>query len=181
MDVGCPESITEERGITSTTFTRKHFSSKAFGLLLFCIVWDGFLFFWYFGVESESMPLVAKLFPIGHIAVGIGLTYYTITLFINKTEINISNGVMKIRDYPLPLGNSKILNCDDFKQFYVKEKISNNDDSTSVSYILMGIKKDNKLKKIISGLHEKEEGLYLEQEIEKILKIKPENVKGEVQ
>ncbi len=180
MEIGCPESITKyERG-SDVTFIRSNFSSKAFFLLVFCIVWDGFLFFWYFGVPAESMPLVGKLFPSGHIAVGIGLTYYTISLFINKTVIMVRNGMVQIRDYPLPLGNTKTINGDDFKQFYVKKKVSSGDDSSSVSYIVMGITKGGKTVKILKGLNEQEEGLYLEQELEKILNIKPEPVKGEV-
>lgn len=180
MEIGCPDSIIVENKHHEQSFIIKHFSPTAFFLLFFCIAWDSFLFFWYFGEASESMPLIHKIFPIAHVAVGIGLTYYTICLFINKTKISIQGGQLIVKDFPLPMGNSKVIPHDDITQFYVQEKVTKNEDSSSISYILMAITKNKKLKKVIKGLNEKEEGLYLEQELEKNLKIKPQPVKGEV-
>lgn len=180
MDLGCPKSISKNNTGIGIEFVWSHFKPMAFFLLFFCAIWNGFLIFWYFGLNTTDMPLIAKLFPIGHIAVGIGLTYYTVSLFIDKTSISINNGILRVKDFPLPLGNTKNINIIDIKQIYVSEKISSDENSSSSSFVLMAITNDGKLIKIVKGLNEKEEALFLEQELEKILNIQPESVKGEV-
>ncbi|HZL87110.1 MAG TPA: hypothetical protein VFB96_01930, partial [Pirellulaceae bacterium] len=98
------------------TITYRWFTPMAFGLLLFCVVWDGFLVFWYTmgfnGLMNGQMgwgALFMLLFPILHVAVGIGVTYGVICMFLNRTEIRVTGGDLSIWHGPVPCpGNCRI-------------------------------------------------------------------------
>jgi hypothetical protein len=85
----------------------------AFGLLFFCIVWDSFLIFWYWaallgmGNGPAAFNLLAIIFPIAHVAVGVGLTYFTLCLFLNKTQIIYDGHFLSIRSGPIPVWGNR--------------------------------------------------------------------------
>lgn len=103
------------------------FSPIAFALVFFCIAWDGFLVFWYgIGLATGDMPAIFFIFPLLHVAVGVGLTYYTICLFVNRSYIDASQRMLTVRHGPLPWprGNKEIAVAD-LHQLYVEEKTGN--------------------------------------------------------
>lgn len=103
------------------------FSPIAFFLLFFCLFWDGFLVLWYgIGLATGDMPSIFFLFPLIHVAVGIGLTYYTICLFVNRSYISASQRMLTVRHGPLPWprGNKEI-QVSDLQQLFVEEKTGN--------------------------------------------------------
>ena len=51
---------------------------------------------------TNGTPLIAFLLPIAHVAVGVGLTYYTLTRLMNRTRIEVSRDELTIRHGPLP-------------------------------------------------------------------------------
>lgn len=71
-------------------------------LVFFCIAWDGFLVTWYTVGLTSGAPLIALVFPILHVAVGVGMTYYTLALLVNRTRIAIEGGRLRVRHGPLP-------------------------------------------------------------------------------
>lgn len=161
----------------------KWFTPIAFFLIFFCIAWDSFLIFWYSMAGEGEAPLIFFIFPVGHIAVGVGLTYYTICLFINKTFIAIDDDTVKIKHAPLPWLGGKKIPVSDIEQLYVKEKINNNS-GMSHSYELRCILTNDEDVKLIS---DKELGIsnsasnakMLERKIEKFLGIQDYSVEGE--
>src|SRR5690606_6273323 len=58
--------------------TRQWFSHAVLFLIPFCLFWDGFLLVWYAAAFKTGAPAAAKLFPLIHVAVGAGITYYTL-------------------------------------------------------------------------------------------------------
>src|SRR5438445_5351048 len=58
---------------------RRWFRPMHVFLLFFCIAWDSFLVFWYsmaiFAPAPGGFDIIAIVFPICHVAVGVGLTY----------------------------------------------------------------------------------------------------------
>jgi hypothetical protein len=82
--------------------TRRWFTLAALFLIPFCLVWDGFLVAWYTTAFKTGAPTAAKLFPIIHLCIGIGVTYWTIASLVNKTRITIERGELIITHSPLP-------------------------------------------------------------------------------
>jgi hypothetical protein len=99
------------------------FSPTAIFLAFFCLVWFGFLTFWYTMAGATGAPLLFFIFPLIHVAVGLGLGYYTLCLFFNKTYIDIHDHHLWVHHTPIPWwkGNVNIA-VQDIEQVYVKEK-----------------------------------------------------------
>lgn len=111
-----PSGIVIEHGLNDELLIlRRWFHPVLFFLLFFCIAWDGFLVFWYsialFGdVQGDGFEWIAILFPICHVAVGIGLTYSVIAGFLNKTTLFVDRDFLSVRHGPVPwIGNRELL------------------------------------------------------------------------
>ncbi|MCB9635495.1 MAG: hypothetical protein H6721_25530 [Sandaracinus sp.] len=99
----------DARGKKALVITRRWFRYVALFLLLFCIVWDGFLLTWYVGGLTQGAPFFFQIFPLVHVAVGIGLTYYTASLFLNRSRIELSAEHLNVSHGPLPWPGVKAL------------------------------------------------------------------------
>jgi hypothetical protein len=177
-----PDNIVVERTGMGLTLSYKWFSFMHIFLALFCVVWDGFLIFWYNMALTSDAPLLFILFPIVHVAVGVVLTYSTIAGFVNKTTVTVSNGNISIYHGPLPWLGSKTIPAHTLTQLYIEKKVSRSSKGHSrVTYQLSAITTDNKKVKLISSVDSHETALYLEQEIESHLGIRDQRVVGETQ
>ena len=82
-DIGVPEKMQISKNFQQLRIVRKWFGFKFVFLTLFVIIWDAFLVNWYAMAFSSSFQsafdLMFFLFPLIHVAVGIGLTYYVLT------------------------------------------------------------------------------------------------------
>lgn len=168
---------------SSLEISFKWFNPMAFFLLFFSIFWVGFLVFWYAISFSTGAPLMALLFPIIHVSVGVGLIYYVLCLFFNKTYFHIYDGELNVVHQPIPWwrGNRK-MNIEDIVQFYVKEKKTNGKNGPKFSYDLRAKLRNQEDKSImalddISSVTAKE----LEKRLEKFLGIQDQAVRGEYQ
>ncbi|MEX0330832.1 MAG: hypothetical protein AB3N64_05355 [Puniceicoccaceae bacterium] len=181
MEVPIPSNIEllEERG--NLVIRKKWFTPAVIFLLFFCIFWDSFLVFWYFSAtKMDNVPLMHILFPLGHVAVGVGLTYFVIAGFINKTDIIISPMQVEVRIHPMKWPGQGIYDISDIKQLYTYQKVRRTKNGTSITYEVRLIDKHNQQKTLIKGLESKDQGLYIEKEIEKIIGVQDAPVAGEV-
>lgn len=116
-----PRGISEEEGPMGERIIRiRWFYIALVGLLFFCIAWDGFLVFWYsmvvFGMGKQGqIEWIAVLFPIAHVAVGVGLTYHVLTGFLNSTWITIDSESVRVRHAPLPWRGNRHLAKDEIR------------------------------------------------------------------
>jgi hypothetical protein len=110
--------------------TRRWFEPPALFLLFFCIAWDSFLVFWYasaFGsvATGDGLPagsgLLMSVFPIAHLAVGVGLTYCTAALFLNRTTIELDGRTARVRHGPLFWRGAGDHPLDRLRGVYVKQ------------------------------------------------------------
>jgi hypothetical protein len=154
-------------------------SPGAYFLVFFCLFWDGFLVVWYsIALSSGETSAEFILFPLLHVAVGIGLTYYTICLFVNSTHISADERNLSVQHGPLPWprGNKEIATRD-ISQLYVKESVS---DKGQRSYSLLARTQTGEDVKLISGIMvAAEKLLMLEETIENYLGIIDQRVTGE--
>lgn len=192
-DVPLPKRFRVDDLGTELVISWSWFSPAIFFLLFFCIFWDGFLVVWYSivlglglgGLGGEKGPsgwplLFMAIFPVLHVAVGVGLTYFVLASFVNRTTVRVDRGELTIRHGPVPFPGNKTLLTSDLTQFYCSETVHNHRRSSSVSYELNAVHTDGSKVKLLSGLTELDQGLFLEQRLERFLGIENERVPGEV-
>lgn len=126
-----PSGVTIEHGVGNDVLIRRTWFRPMFiFLLFFAIAWDGFLVFWYsmalFEKNAGEFQWVAMLFPICHVAVGIGITYYTIAGFLNRSEISISQHGLQIRHRPIPWRGNRELRRDEIHEIELEFSVAEN-------------------------------------------------------
>lgn len=162
------------------------FTPLVFGLLVFAIAWNSFLVGWYSmasGMPEDfgAMRWIFLIFPIGHVAVGLGLIYTVLTMFLNSTTISIDGGQLTVRHGPIYFPGGLTLDVADIDQFYVVQVSQpTKGDGTTLQATLRVRTRDNHSHDLICGLHDASEGVYLEQTLEKFLRITDVRVAGEV-
>jgi len=179
-EVPLPAGIVVEDWGGALRIVRRWFSPVAFFLVFFCIAWNAFLVFWYSMAFSTNAPWIFKVFPIGHLAVGVGLTYFTIALFVNKTVLIVEAGQLRVYHGPLPWFGNKTVDAGNIDQLYCQKKVHHGEDSSHTSYNLHAVTQDGKKVKIASGMNERDQALYIEQQLERHLGIEDRAVPGEL-
>ncbi len=132
-----PDGIVHEDGPGGELYIRRRwFHPSAFGLLFFCIFWDGFLVFWYamaFNALFQgkgAFVWVPILFPILHVAVGVGLTYTVVATILNKTQILVDGDTLHIRHRPILWGGNHDLPLAEIRGFELDRKHARNSSAT---------------------------------------------------
>lgn len=183
-DIGIPENIQISKNFQQMHIVRKWFGFKFIFLTIFVIVWDAFLINWYamaFSSAFESaFDLMFILFPLLHVSVGIGLTYYVLAGYINKTFIDVDFNSITIRHEPLPFWGNKKVSSKTIKQLYCKRDEFLGSRNGYRVFAVHAITSERRNIKLLSGLDNSEQALFIEQEIEKFLNIEDKPVKGEI-
>lgn len=173
-----PKEVTLQKQGDRLELSWRWFSWKYLPLVFFCVAWDSFLCFWYSMAFSTSAPWIMIVFPIAHVAVGVGLTYYTLAGFLNRSQVILDRNTFSITHGPLPwMGNFQVP-ITQIDQLYCKEKPGKNDSSTT--YQLSVVLKDGRKKDLLSNLDSPEIGFYIEHQIENWLRIPDRPVRGEM-
>ena len=169
----------EDRG--ELVIRRTWFGHHVWFLIFFALIWNGFLVGWYalaFG-QAEA-PLIMKLFPIGHVAVGLGLIYFIIATFLNRSDIRISPLAVEVRHGPMKWPGNKKVAVDAIKQLYVEEHVTNTKNGQSVSYRVNVLTQASRRIKLVTGLKDRAQALFIEKKIEEVLALPDEAVAGEL-
>jgi hypothetical protein len=162
----------------SLEIRRSWFSPTLFFLLFFCIFWNGFMIVWH--VMAISMGAwFMSLFGLLHTAVGIGVAYGTLAGFVNQTVIRVGQGLLEVQHGPLPWLGNKTLTAHEIKQLYCQEHTHHGKNGTSVTYSVELIRNGER-ETLLKGLNECDQALFVEQELERFLKIEDQPVRGEL-
>jgi hypothetical protein len=178
MEQPLPKGLVVDRQGYELMITRRWLSAKFFFLVFFCLFWDGFLCVWYSIALSQRVWIMA-LFALGHTAVGLGLTYYTLAGFLNRTLIRVSPSQLDVSHGPLPWWGSRHLDSGGIAQVFCKERITRGK-TTTITYEVLAATHAGVQEKLVNGLDNSDQALYLEQEIERFLNIKDAPVVGEL-
>jgi len=168
-----PKKIQKEVGPSNELYLKKAwFSPMYFGLMFFCIAWDSFLVFWYSIAFTTNAPWLMLVFPIGHLAIGVGMTYTVIAGLFNKTHIFADRYTIIVRHRPIPWKGNRELECMDIKRLYLEEKLPRNHQNLSRTLTNYDLKADiaGDEVTILSGL-ETSEARYIIYELAKAVKI----------
>ena len=158
----------------------KSYSKAGLGFLTF------FTFMWnaivgVFAIGMLTAGAVGALMGLSvHLIVGLVLIYWMASIFFNHTDIIISNNQIRITSGPLrnPFKRDKSVAAQDIEQLYVNRYTSSTTNGKpNYAYALYAILKNGNKQEVIKGMN-KETQLYLEQEIERYLKIKDRPVSG---
>jgi hypothetical protein len=161
-----PEGLDILQDGDAVVIRRSWFSHIVWFLIFFCIAWDSFLIFWYkmalFGSDHgpSSFHLIAILFPIGHVAVGLGLTYFVFCLFLNQTDVILRPDALTIQTHPLPWRGNQTIPASELVSFSVRTRISGSE-SRTVTYDLLYVNSANREKTLVKGISKPEQAEYL--------------------
>ncbi|MBN1498566.1 MAG: hypothetical protein JW982_00285 [Spirochaetes bacterium] len=178
-EIAMPGKISISHSEGYYIITRKWFGLKFIVLLFFTLFWDGFMIVWHF-ISISTGQYVMSAFGLIHTAAGLFITYLTVTGLINKTDIKIGRGKIIIRHRPLWWPGSREYSAAMFDQFFSTEKISHSKNGTTYTYELKGRTYDGSVIKIVGGLENSNQALFLEQKMENFLGITDSPVSGEI-
>ncbi len=177
--VPMPKGIEVNQFGGSLEITRRWFGFIFIFLVFFCIFWDGFMIVWH-AIALSNRAWFMSVFGLIHTAVGVGLTYFTIAGFVNRTVIRAGQGIIEIRHGPLPWPGNKTLASHDVKQLYCKEKVHRGKNGVHCTYTIHAMMTNDRGETVVRGLTDSEQALYIEQRLEQFLGMKDKSVPGEL-
>jgi len=156
-------------------------SSASSFLIFFTIIWNAFLaFFVMISLFSESYEML--LFISIHLLVGVGLIYYSLASFINKTYLTIDANRIVVEHKPLkmPLNRDRNIDVRNIEQLFSQKYSSGttNGQPTYAFKVVAQLIGDEKVD-LVKGLKSDQQALYIEQQIENYLDIPDRPVDGE--
>jgi hypothetical protein len=171
--------VEEEPGLVRISW--RWFTPSLLFLTFFCIVWDGFLLLWYTAAFAfPDIPLMFKVFPLLHVAVGVGLTYRVIAGFVNSTRVEVTRRSLSIQHGPMRWKRNRTIQGSDLKQLFCKQKVHRTNDTETYTYELLAFTRDGQTLTLLDSLEEPRQALYLEEQLERRLGIDNEPVEGEL-
>lgn len=174
-----PRGIEEMPAGQGVAYERRWFSFMFIFMIFFCAVWNGFLLFWYLTAWGAGMA-VMLLFPLLHVAVGLGITYYTICGFVNRTRVTLDRDRLTVRHGPLPWPGNRDVPISRIRQLYTEQQVHSSRNGTHLTYRLSAVMDDGSSLKLLSGIDSAEVPRYLEQELESRMGIVNVPVAGEL-
>ena len=127
--VPIPEKLRIEEFGDELTISWRWFSAAVLFLIPFAIAWNAFLIGWYTmaGSMPDQMPgamrLIFLVFPLAHVAVGLGLIYGVVTMLVNRTTVRVRNGLLEVRHGPIYYPGSRSIPVDDVDQLYCTQQV----------------------------------------------------------
>jgi hypothetical protein len=161
---------------------RRWFTWVIVFLVFFCIAWDGFLVFWYSMVLEGDAPWIMAVFPIIHLAVGVGLTYFTLAGLFNRTVVEVANGRLLVRHGPVPWPGNRDLDPLEVRQIYCTDAVNTGRYGQIYHrYVVNALLADQRTVPLLTGLDDRITALFYKQQLEGWLRLKPEHVPGAVE
>ncbi len=79
------------------------FTPQAIFLACFALAWDAFLVFWYGIGIATGGPWIMFVFPLAHVAVGVGITYSAFSKILNTTRVTLDANELRSATRPIRL------------------------------------------------------------------------------
>lgn len=177
--VPIPERFDVVRASEGLQISYRWFGLSIIIMAVFAVFWNGFMLVWH-GISLASGAWFMSLFGLLHTAVGIGLGYYVLAGFLNRTTIWVEPNRLLVRHHPLPWFGNQDLNAAEVDQLYSKKVIKQTKNGPRTSYEVHAIVKEGKKQKLLGRLKEPEQAIYIEQEIESYLGLRDKMVPGEL-
>ncbi len=118
-----------------------------------------------------------------HLTIGLGLVYYLLCKYFNKTTFRVTRNYLTTEHspFPVPFYGAKDVEVSEIDQLYSKEYVAATQNNRPIhAYAVYLITKSGKEVKVLKGLDTPQQALYIEQEVEKFLGLIDRRVKGEL-
>jgi len=151
-------------------------------LISFTVFWNSFVSIFVLVALATGEWFMFAVISI-HLSVGIGLAYYLLCKYFNKTTFRATRGFLTTKHHPLPVPfyGEKDIPIDEIEQLYCKEYVAATQNKQPVyAYAVYLLTKDGKEVKILKGLDTPQQVLYVEQEVESFLDLVDKRVRGEL-
>lgn len=152
-------------------------------LLVFALFWNGFLAVWYsialtalLSGDGEAVMMV--VFPLIHVAAGLGIGYWSIATLLNRTTIRVDRHGIAVRHGPLPWPGSREIPVPDVLQLYVEPRVVRGKNTTRTVYDLNAVLRSGSIT-LVSGIEDARSARFLEHRIEGWLGIVDRPVAGQ--
>lgn len=152
-------------------------------LLFFCIAWDGFLVVWYgsalamAATDAAGPMFLMFVFPLAHVAVGVGLTWHTLATLLNTTTFTVGRGRLRVSHGPVPWWGGVDEPTSRVSQLYVSlSPVRRNKQHSYRVHALV----DGTARELLSGIPDLANARYLERRLEERLGIDDAPIVGEV-
>lgn len=178
--VGYREPAIGTRG--SLRIRWRWFRLRHLGMLGFATVWCSFLVFWYATAVSMDggAPWIMFVFPLLHVAVGIGMLYAALAGLLNRTTLTVANGALAIAHSPLPWRGARRLDAGEIKQLYCIEEQKRTKNGASTSYTVKLQRRSGDEIALVKDLDDRSQALFIEHKVEHALGIEDVPVVGEL-
>lgn len=190
--VEMPRGFDVEDDFGDFVIRRRWFHPALFFLLFFCVAWDSFLIGWYViagsvlgelfdGGPGAIFGLFFLIFPLGHVAVGVGLTYTVAAGFLNTTTIRIADGRLSVRHAPLPWGKEESFPVADIDQLFCTSwtPVRRRHNASNFNYSVQAVRTDGVKFKVLGAINDLDHALFIEQSLEDHLGLVDRRVAGE--
>jgi hypothetical protein len=182
VPVPLPEGMRVDRLRSSLRIVRRWLTKDVYPLLFGAVCWNLFLVGWYWVMfTTEGAPLLMKIVPIPFVLIGVLILHATFSWLFNRTVIEFAGGDLIIRHGPIRVAGNRRIRCSELKQLYCKNVITGDRRASgNTQYQLDAVLTNGDKITLVSGLLAPEQAWFLEQEIERYLKISDEHVSGEM-
>lgn len=189
IDIEDKKDITLPKGFEVNYFeeymqiTRVWHGVKTYFILLFALIFNGvWINSGFVELLLSDRELLPKLFFSIFFFLGLGLLYFTVATWLNKTQIYVSKSNIEIKHQPMPwLGNKKI-KADNIEQLFVEEKYQgSSNDNPRYSYNVIGLTSEGTQFKLIAGCESRYHARFIEKTIENYLGIENVTIEGEAE
>lgn len=160
--------------------TRTWRSAAAYFMAFFALCWDGFLLVW-FAIALSQGAWVMAAFGLLHAAVGVGLTYSTLAMFVNRTTFTVGDGRLRVRHGPLPWWGGLEVPSAGIQQLFCVNVIRRTKNGQQETFEVRLRSTDGRELGVVNGLTERDQALWIEQQLERALRIRDEPVRGELE
>ncbi len=152
------------------------------GSLLFAIIAVAvvdFLIWWWFADAFNHQRTDQALFGLIFLTIGIPATYGLLLMIFNRTDIRIKNNQLTVQNGPLPVWGNRTLEADQIEQVYVREFKHGARNRVRFSYRVQAVLRNQSDMVLIDNLDDPNEGFYIEQQLERYLRIRDVRIAGE--
>ena len=168
-----PDKFSLEQVPEGVELKYRWLGKQHFGLLFFAIFWNCFLLIFVPAIlaSGEAFPL---LFMIPFVLVGVGMAYYVLTGFLNRTTIMINREGLDISYAPIPtIGTTnKTVDRRAIEQVYCTRRVAYESNNVPVYvFDVHYVEKGGGDETLVKGLDDLNKAVFIEQQIERIYKI----------
>jgi hypothetical protein len=187
-EVAMPKAFAVEDTGLALTVTRKWSRGIAVFFVIFALFWNGIVSVFVVLALSGKMKMeggepagpFAPLFLAPFVLVGVVMAWLALAFLFNRTTIEVRDGALAVRHGPIPWFGNKRLETDSLDQLYCVEYVAyTQNDVPQYRIALYGLTKSGDRIKLVPGMEGAEQGVYLEQLLEKQLRIEDRPVSGE--